>query len=202
MYRGRGSDLCQGRHGNSCTKKFVERFRYLIRPQRFDNAVHLAERYWREAFTGRRFYELWDASRPDEITARDVVAVSTLGVTVPPAVAIWLLNDEGARATRALLDQIPTDRDIWDADDLLERGRAAWDLWDVLETACWPEKRRGNGMGSTTISKLLATKRPRLVPIWDSVVRSLFPPVQNYWEAFRCALGDESLIRGRLAMGT
>jgi hypothetical protein len=48
-------------------------------------------------------------------------------------------------------------------------------------------------MGPTTISKLMAAKRPRLVPIFDSVVRALFPPVQNHWQAFYRVTSDPKL---------
>jgi Family of unknown function (DUF6308) len=171
---------------------FVDRLQYLIRPDRFDDAVELAKRYWREPYTGRMFHELSDTSHPNEITAKDIVAVSTLGVTVPAGVAVWL-PDEGAATVRALLQRIATDRDVWEPGDLLNAGGPTWGLWDLLATARWPAARPNNGMGTTTISKLLATKRPRLVPVWDSVVRKLFPPVDNYWAAFSHALADDNL---------
>jgi hypothetical protein len=171
---------------------FVDKLQYLIRPERLSDAVDLAHRYWHEEYTGRMFHELSNNSQPNEITAQDIVAVSTLGVTVPAGVAVWLLG-EGADDVRALLERIPVDRDVWAPDDLLDAGEPTWRLWDLLSTASWPHALPGNGMGTTTISKLLATKRPRLVPIWDSVVRKLFAPVDNYWAAFGQALADDSL---------
>ena len=160
--------------------------------ERFERASGLARRYWSDAFTGRYFHELADRDRPNAITAADIAAVSTLGVTIPGAVVIWLLRD-GRDEVSALLEDIPTDVDIWDAGERLARGGALWTLWDLLLVGCWPAPKPANGMHRTKISKLLATKRPRLVPIYDTVLEKLLPPVANYWTAFERALGDEEL---------
>ncbi len=175
---------------------FVATLRNLIRPDRFDRAIDLAERYWStdgEQYTGRVFHELSDAAHPNEITAQDLVAVSTLSVTVPPRVAIWLLSEDGKASVGELLTEVPTDKDIWESSTLLTKDRELWRLWELLNRARWPTHRPNNRMGRTTISKLLACKRPRLVPIWDSVLETLFGPVGNYWEAYRRALSDEAL---------
>ena len=50
-------------------------------------------------------------------------------------------------------------------------------------------------MGRTKISKLLATKRPHLVPIFDSVVEQQLGEVGNYWTAYREALDPETAQR-------
>src|SRR5258708_3955735 len=71
-----------------------------------------------------------------------------------------------------------------------------------METASWPAPTPNNGMGRTKISKLLAAKRPRLVPIFDSVLERLFPPVTNYWRAFeQYALRPEPLSEAGLRSG-
>src|ERR1017187_6224001 len=119
-------------------EEFVETLHYLIRPERFDDACALSKRYWTEPYTGRKFHELSNMSNPNEITAEDIVAVSTLAVTVPAAVAVWLLSDEGTDAVRGLLLRIPADRDVWEPHDLLDKGGPTWSLWDLLATACWP----------------------------------------------------------------
>lgn len=172
---------------------FRDRIRSLVEGPRMARAQTLTQKFWSEPFTGRWFHVLADKDRPHEITAQDVVAVSTLSVTVPPRVAIWLLSDEGRAAVTQLLAAVPDDVDLWDGADLIDEGGDLWRLWRLLERACWPNPIPGNGMGPTTISKLLAAKRPHLVPIFDSVVRSLFPPVQDYWQAFYRATSDPQL---------
>ena len=173
---------------------FRQRLRELVEGDRMSEASNLAQRYWSEPFTGRYFHELADGWRPDEFTEQDILAVSMLGVDIPAPVTIWLLSDEGRVKTRQLLEAVPTDVDIWDAGELLAEGGELWSLWSMLRTASWPSPNAANGMGRAKISKLLATKRPRLVPIWDSVVRGLFPPVDDYWDTFATALADAGLF--------
>lgn len=149
------------------------------------------ERYFGEHYTGSQFEVLTDAD-PNRITANDIVAVSTLGVTVPAGVAIWLLSEAGRRAVSELLGGVPTDVDIWDGPSLVAPGNNLWKLWYLLRTACWPGTTVGNGMGPTTISKLMAAKRPRLVPITDSVITKVLPS-DGHWAAFAAALGTEQV---------
>lgn len=146
-------------------------------------------------FTGSQFEVLADSAHPNEITAADIVAVSTLSVDVPARVSRWILCDEGAAEVSALLSRVPDDVDIWDqrAPALLAKDGPLWDLWDLLKTASWPERMPANGMGPTRLSKLLAAKRPRLVPVWDSVVGAVLGPVDTFWDDMRAALADAEL---------
>lgn len=66
---------------------FRDRMRSLAEGPRMARAQTLTQKFWSEPFTGRWFHVLADKDRPHEITAQDVVAVSTLSVTVPPRVA-------------------------------------------------------------------------------------------------------------------
>jgi len=154
-------------------------------------------------FTGSRFELLADLQHPNVITARDIVAVSSLSVEVPAPVSIWLLSDEGSVRTNHLLEQVPTDIDIWDpaAVELLVKGGPLWDLWDELSCASWPAATQSNHMGPTTISKLIAAKRPRLVPVWDSVITKVLGTADGSWEAMRLALTDDAL-RARIESAT
>ena len=176
---------------------FVARACELVAGDRMEKAKSLTERYWTEPFTGQWFHLLADDSHPNEITAQDLIAVSTLNVTVPAGVSIWLLSNEGNAAVTELLTRVPVDVELADGGDLVAEGSALWQLWDLLSTACWPTPTTGNDMGRTKISKLMAAKRPRLVPIYDSVVSSLFPPVPNYWHAFSRLMSND---QGRLMM--
>lgn len=112
-------------------------------------------------FTGSQFEALADPD-PFTITANDLIAVSMLSVTIPAATAAWLLG-EGRPLISSLLREIPADAHISDPNiDITEDG-AANQLWALLRT--------GYDMGATKTSKLLAAKRPSLVPVTDSVTR-------------------------------
>ena len=67
----------------------------------------------------------------------------------------------------------------------MTRHGAAWQLWNLIARACWPQPDGSTGMGTTKISKLLAAKRPSLIPVHDSRIRDAVfggkDPV-NYWE--------------------
>ncbi|MCL1899195.1 MAG: DUF6308 family protein [Promicromonosporaceae bacterium] len=98
----------------------------------------------------------------NRITASDIVAVSLLDTEIPAAASIALLGVD-TEPIEELLAQIPVDLDLWNADDEHIGGNsAAWKLWRHL--------RRYPGVGQTTASKLMARKRPRLIPIYDAVV--------------------------------
>jgi hypothetical protein len=84
-----------------------------------------------------------------------------LSVDIPPRLSAWLLGD-GAPLVRSLLEEIPVDEQIGGSDSLLLENGSAWKLWDQL--------RNFSDVGRTKTSKLMARKRPRLIPIYDSVV--------------------------------
>jgi hypothetical protein len=117
------------------------------------------------------------------------VAVSTLSVNIPAEAAIRLLESDAARIA-ALLKRIPAECDIVDVDpETLSSESAAARLWDQL---------RGgkDGLGRTTTSKLMAVKRPRLIPIWDSFVEHATGlGTLDYWRRFQRVLtADDSAI--------
>ncbi len=169
---------------------FAACLRDLVAEERMAKAGALTQRFWNEPYTGRWFHVLADRDHPNEITARDVVAVSTLSVTVPARVLVWLLSDTGRDAVTKLLEDIPDGVDLREGAELIAENSALRRLWSLLASACWPEPTAGNGMGRAKISKLLAAKRPCLVPILDSVVCGLCPPVPDYWWAFYKVMSD------------
>ncbi|UWX96790.1 DUF6308 family protein [Arthrobacter zhaoxinii] len=129
--------------------------------------------------TGARF-DTWagGGDAPDvvnTITADDMLAASFLSVPFEPTAVIGLL-DERRVDISALLSRIPFDLDLADLKDgdfeaVLGVGSPAWKLWDVLRGNDLEEKEKW-GIGPTRASKLMARKRPRLIPIWDSVVQT------------------------------
>lgn len=142
-----------------------------------EEAVRFINRYFelqpngRPLFTGSRFETfagggLSDANR---ITASDLIAVSMLGVDVPAQASIGIMGDLSEKIER-LLYRLPVDAKFEDMqksefDKLLGSGSPGDELWYLL---------RQDGdrwdVGQTTASKILARKRPNLIPIYDSVI--------------------------------
>ena len=146
--------------------------------------------YWRgwrltdtgtEGFTGACFDDLGYVDcadpHPNTITATDIVAVSMLGVDVPAGSSLMLLDpDDYYRINDALAAF--DDRPLHEAD---------WaDLGpDSPPDVLWHRVREPRtSMGRTKTSKLLARKRPNLLPVWDSRVasRMRFERTTNDWQ--------------------
>ncbi|PVY30621.1 hypothetical protein C7458_104152 [Williamsia muralis] len=81
--------------------------------------------------------------------------------TSPPAAALRIL-DPGQHHLNEVLAVLPHDLDLVNADD--EHLRHGEQLWKMTRTA---------GVGPVTTSKLLARKRPRLLPVIDTVVKDV-----------------------------
>jgi len=144
-----------------------------------DTAVAYIQEYFetrpdgRPRFTGSRFETIaggGDTVEPHRITPADLMAVSTLSVHVPAQAAIGI-GEDLADEIQGFLSQIPVDAKLETVTEeefaaLLGEDSPALSLWRLL-------RQRSNpcGVGATTTSKLLARKRPHLIPIYDSVVR-------------------------------
>lgn len=134
-------------------------------------------------YTGGWFEQMTDTNSPYEISPRDIVAVSALGVDVPISASQWLLNAGRAEISACLL-AIPPEAKIWEGVDLSPTGEA-WRLWGLVDGR--PD------VGPTITSKLLAAKRPHLFPIWDQhVIRGILPAPGEYWSGWRESLTGES----------
>jgi hypothetical protein len=147
-------------------------------------------------YTGSQFELLCDTAHPNTITAQDLVAVETLSVDIPIRPALWILSDVGEKSITALLEQTSTATEMWhdEADSALAENGPLWQLWDLLSNAHWPTPQANNYLAQTKISKLIATKRPRLSPVLDSVItQTVFPNTTRFWDSFRFALSDEAL---------
>jgi hypothetical protein len=122
----------------------------------------------------------------DQFTTDDLLAASLLDVRFTPTAVRRLVVDGKANS---LLAEIRNDPEVplWNAD--LGRDSAAWLLWDVLTE-------RGNGIGATRASKLLARKRPHLFPILDSViVAALGLGTADRWSVLTDALDEGTRAR-------
>lgn len=160
--------------------------------RRTDEAVELLTRYYavtaagRPAYSGSQFEAMAALnSDPNSIGPADFTAASMLSVNIPAQAAIRLLSRDANEIT-ALLHHIPVDVDIItiDPNDLVPGGPASL-LWQLL--------RRGNdGRGRTRTSKLIAAKRPRLIPIWDSFVEQATGlDTSDYWRQFQAVLAAD-----------
>ncbi|MEV2248225.1 DUF6308 family protein [Streptomyces sp. NPDC049970] len=140
------------------------------------------------AFTGSRFEHLaGGGDRPgiaDRITAEDLVAVQTLSVTVPAPVALDILEGRLGAQLSGLLHAIPRDIDMADAPaNVLADGSPADQAWHLL--------RDQPDVGWVIAGKLLARKRPRLLPVYDRVVRCAVGRPPSFWLALHAALRED-----------
>lgn len=151
-------------------------------------------------FTGSRFEHLaGGGDRPavaDRIEAEDLVAVQTLSVTVPASVALNLLEGPLGARLSDLLHAVPRDLDMVESEvSDLAPGSPAARAWQLLEEQ--------HDVGWVIAGKLLARKRPRLLPVYDTVVRcALGRPRLSFWLALHAALraDDHALHRQLLAL--
>lgn len=151
--------------------------------------------------TGARFDD-WagggdSPSNLNRIVADDLVAVSFLSVDIHPRAAIGIL-DSYTDEISDLLEAIPADIDLWNADinRLNSPDSPTSELWALLRG-----KKYGSWqVGPTRASKIMARKRPRLIPIYDSVVRPLMGLKHSggSWTAWHGALADGSGLPKRL----
>jgi Family of unknown function (DUF6308) len=146
-------------------------------------------------FTGAAF-DGWDSNGSrtggaDRFSADDLVAVTFLSVRVKATSAYWLLGPR-AEQYNALLRAMGDDRDFADVDGRdITPDSPAW----TLET----ELRKLPGVGRTIASKLMARKRPRLVPIYDKVLRQVMGLEDGHWQPLNAALrADDQALQKRL----
>lgn len=146
----------------------------ILQEAQFDQAVALVRRYYglesgSTRHIGASFETVGLASAaddaPDEVTAADLVALATLSVEVSGAAVVDLLESDRSVRVSELLAQIPAEIQLIDA------GAAALIADDGAASKLWFEIRKVPGFGPTRTSKLLARKRPLLLPIYDSIIR-------------------------------
>jgi len=160
------------------------------------NAVYSLGRYFQD-FTGSWFDRLGGDAPPNRLTPADLLAVSMLSVTVPARATVWILHD-GADEIEGLLAQVPTDVDIWDGAAEIADDSPLCRLWTRLQapSAQWEGGQDANGIGAVIASKLLARKRPRLVPMFDPVVVDALGQYETgrYWQSWKDSFDDPELL--------
>ncbi|GJN98641.1 DUF6308 family protein [Mycobacterium marinum] len=140
-----------------------------------------------DLFTGRWFETFAAMSHPDRFEASDLLAVEALSVNVNAESAAELLISERRTDFNALLAQIPADDDLWELDRThIGAHSPAGELFAALKTL--------DGVGYVKAGKLMAAKRPRLIPILDRQVRELLKPATDaYWATMHTQLSDDAV---------
>lgn len=160
-----------------------------------DSALELLRTYYAPLDADGRGYAggRWDAfdpsgtraASPQVFTADDLLACSLLSAPIPPEAMCQLLEGGSATGFNALLRDIPTGSDFVDVDP----DGPAFEPVHALFRA----PRGLRGVGETRATKLLARKRPFLVPIVDGVVRATaFPGLERQWKPLYLSLNADN----------
>lgn len=157
-------------------------------------ALSQLRRYFRRREDGHVAYAgaLWDGFDPsgsrardaDRFTADDVASLRLLSVSMPGRAMYELLVTDSPRFNE-MLEGVGADRDLGSEETPICKGDPAWELHVALKAF--------DGVGPTIASKLLARKRPRLLPIRDSVVVAVMQLGDLFWEPLRVALRTDGL---------
>jgi hypothetical protein len=106
-----------------------------------------------------------------------------LSVTVPASVTLDILEGRLGARLSGLLQAIPRDIDMTDAEAaVVADGSSAAQAWPLL--------RDQPDVGWVTAGKILARKRPRLLPVYDRVVRCAVGRPSSFWLALHTALRE------------
>lgn len=185
----------------------------ILKEENVEAAAELFRRYYLEPSTTTglpstgSYFDEW-ANRGDgpdvrdRITDSDAVAVSMLSVKVPAQAIIGLQEQPLAGHIEKLLAKIPTDVKMSDltvaeAEATLGEGSPAWLLWNELRRTY---KTRWD-VGATIASKILARKRPHLIPIWDKVIGIVVgkETAEDQWLNWHNLFMEDPDLAGRLA---
>ena len=121
----------------------------------------------------------------NRFTAWDVLALELLSVQLPPRVALDLLEGPLGDEAALFLERIPASAQLWDEEtgELIADDGPADGIWHLLESQA--------GVGWVMAGKLLARKRPSLIPVYDKIVRCAYGRPENIWKALRKALRQD-----------
>jgi hypothetical protein len=129
---------------------------------------------------------------PNRVTPDDLIAVQMLSVVVDRDVAFEILSGDLGNKLERLLAAIDPKLSIDDPEARTILNDPATKAWKLLEGQ--------GGVGWVTAGKLLASKRPRLIPVYDTVVRCVTRPGKSKaWLWFADMLGsNERGLIGKL----
>lgn len=136
-------------------------------------------------FAGRHFEALSAMGEPDKFAATDLLAVEALSIKFPSDAAVMLLDGKQAASLDEELLGIPANKNMWEVPrKVFEKGQAAHRLHEKLQKVL-------PGVGWVTAGKLMAAKRPKLIPVFDTFVKDeLKPPTDYFWESMYDQLAD------------
>lgn len=146
----------------------------------------------RARFTGREFELLGGGGDRQEaahqFTTDDLTALALLGVPVSGAAALELLDDRHARWSNLLseIDVLEDPSTAAERHQLTDDSSAAHHLWSAVKAV--------PTMGATRTGKLLARKRPMLLPVYDSVVEAAISPGDAWWRIIAAFWADEGRL--------
>jgi hypothetical protein len=92
-----------------------------------------------------------------------------------------------------------------EAEHLTAQSGPAWELWQLLHDIK-PRPQDRNRLGPVAAGKLLARKRPHLIPVYDSHVKKVLGRPRNdqtWWRDLRCLVTkDDALVSELKAVRT
>jgi hypothetical protein len=166
------------------------------------DAVELVKRYVGGAYTGSAF-DVYGRNDPFAITSDDLIAIGMLSIQVAenstsairPSAILELQIESGRIAS--LLNQLPLARDLHtlnqdEFDSWLGPGSPGEALYNLI--------RRRVSFPRVATHKLLARKRPQLLPIRDTVVEDALGMAgsDDWWRPWWEALRTEEVLVSRL----
>lgn len=145
------------------------------------------DRYFDESkpkFCGRAFEKLSAQGDPNRFEASDIIAAESVSGEITGETAVRLLFSDADRLNK-WLKLIPAGRDLWDVErSVVGPDSAAFRLCAELHEL--PD------IGWITAAKLLASKRPRFIPILDREVKDfLGVSKRRFWVTMHDELSDE-----------
>jgi hypothetical protein len=148
-------------------------------------------------YTGARFERLaGGGDRPataNHITADDLVAVETLSVRIPIRTGLDLLEGDLGQKIAGFLAEIPVD------EELGSDAAAAHVDSESPAAKAWQSLTKQDHVGWVIAGKLLARKRPRLLPVYDQVIRCVLQGPVPFWTSLNPALrANDGALRSRL----
>lgn len=140
--------------------------------------------------TGRHFERFAGRADARRFTSDDVAAVATLSVPLDGESVVGLLLTHADRLTELLNSPALPSREatIWEVEPTTLAA-------DQPLSMIYDELKRIPGINYVRASKLLAGKRPHLVPIRDTVVEQLLGAGSDYWAPMREVFSDPEIRR-------
>lgn len=137
-------------------------------------------------YTGRWFEHFSALSDPLRLDANDIAACSALSVPLSGKVVNSLM-DINDRFSELMSEAPPrtTSLTAVDAESISD---------DSALSAAYALLRGIDDVGYVTASKLLASKRPHLVPIRDTVVESVLDAGDRWWAPWKELVSDTTLV--------